>query len=289
MWVFLAIGAAMLTSFNPILYKRMLKGSDPIIVVWGVTLLALPLLVLFNLIRAPRIPETDWLFVLGVCGSAGLNAIAHLSSTRALKLEDVSLVTPLLIFSPVFTVLISALFLGEIPSLRGLLGVMLVLLGAFRLNHNSDSDWFVPIKAFPFNPAIALVLLAGFLWAITPLFEKTAILHTRPENPLFAALVVDALLVLLLMPAVILRGRARIAKLLLYRREYLLAGLIAGVAPVLGYTAFSLGFVGYVTTLFKLSTLMTMIWAFLFLKEQGLKLRLPASFVMVSGAILIAT
>ena len=44
MWVFLALGAAVLTSFNPILYKRMLKDVDAIIVVWGVTLLALPLL-----------------------------------------------------------------------------------------------------------------------------------------------------------------------------------------------------------------------------------------------------
>jgi uncharacterized membrane protein len=67
------------------------------------------------------------------------------------------------------------------------------------------------------------------------------------------------------------------------------AGLIAGVAPVLGYTAFSLGPVGYVTTLFRLSTLMTVIWSYLFLNERGIAQRLPASFVMVIGAILITT
>jgi uncharacterized membrane protein len=57
---------------------------------------------------------------------------------------------------------------------------------------------------------------------------------------------------------------------------------------ILGYTAFSLGYVGYVTTLFKLSTLMTVIWSFVFLKERGMAQRLPASLVMVIGAILIA-
>ncbi|MCK7519021.1 MAG: EamA family transporter [Ignavibacteriales bacterium] len=137
--------------------------------------------------------------------------------------------------------------------------------------------------------AVTLVFLAGLLWAVTPLFEKTAIQHTNPESPRFAAFVVDALLVASLTPAVIARGRLPIEKLLFHRREFFLAGPIAGIAPVLGYTALSLGFVGYVTTLFKLSTLMTMVWSFLFLKERGLAQRLPASLVMIIGVVLIAS
>lgn len=287
MWAVFALSAAALTSFNPILYKRMLKDADTIIVVWGVMLLALPLLGLFAFALTPRLPEVDWLFAFSVLGSAGLNAAAHLASTRALKLADVSFVTPLLIFSPVFTVLISALFLGEIPSVRGMIGVGLVLVGAYWLNYHSGTNWLTPFKSVSLSPAVILVLLAGLLWAITPLFEKTAILHTNPESPRFAAFVVDALLVITLTPAVIARGRTSIGKLFLHRREFFLAGLIAGIAPVLGYTAFSLGFVGYVTTLFKLSALMTVFWSYLFLKERGIRQRLPAAFVMVIGAILI--
>jgi uncharacterized membrane protein len=186
-------------------------------------------------------------------------------------------------------VLISALFLGEIPSAQGLLGVGLVLIGAYWLNHNSDAGWLAPFKSLTLTPGIALVLLAGLLWAITPLFEKTAIQHTNPESPPFAAFVATTFLTLILTPAVIARGKSAISKLSLHRRDLFFAGLIAGIAPVLGYTAFSLGFVGYVTTLFKLSTLMTVIWSFIFLKERGLAQRLPGSLVMVIGAILIAT
>lgn len=287
MWAFLALGAAMLTSFNPILYKRMLKDAEPILVVWGSTFLSLPLLGLFTFALASQIPTLDWLFVVGVIGSASLNVIAHLASTRALKLADASLVTPLLIFSPVFTLLISAVFLSEIPSTRGLLGVGLVLLGAYWLNRSSETGWLAPFKSLAITPGVTLVLLAGLLWAITPLFEKIAILHTNPESPRFAAFAATTLLVFILTPAVIVRGKSAIAKLSLHRRELILTGLIAGVAPVLGYTAFSLGLVGYVTTLFKLSTLMTVIWSFLFLKERGLAQRLPGSLVMVIGAILI--
>lgn len=289
MWSILALGAAVLTSFNPILYKRMLKDVDAIIVVWAVILLALPLLGLLTLALTPQLPSLDWWFVFGVLGSAGLNAVAHLASTRALKLADASLVTPLLIFSPVFTVLISALFLGEIPSARGLLGVGLVLIGAYWLNRNSEAGWLTPFKSLALTPSIALVLLAGLLWAITPLFEKVAIQHTNPESPRFAAFVATALLTLILTPAVIVKSRQAVSKLSLHRRDLFFAGLIAGIAPVLGYTALSLGLVGYVTTLFKLSTLMTVIWSSLFLKEVRVAQRLPGSVVMVIGAILIAT
>jgi len=267
----------------------MLKDADSLVVVWGVTLLALPILGLFTFALTPQLPRLNWLFAVGVLGSAGLNAIAHLASTRALKLADVSLVTPLLIFSPVFTVLIAALFLGEIPSLLGMFGVSLVIVGAYWLNYRSDANWLTPFKSLALTPAVTLVLLAGLLWAVTPLFEKMAILHTNPESPRFAAFVVDALLVASLTPVVIARGRSSIEKLLFHRREFFLAGLIAGIAPVLGYTAFSLGFVGYVTTLFKLSTLMTMVWSFLFLKERGLAQRLPASLMMITGVVLITS
>ncbi len=285
----MALGAAVLTSFNPILYKRMLRDTDTIVVVWGVTLLALPLLGLFTFAFTPQLPGFDWLFAFGVLGSAGLNAVAHLASTRALKLADASLVTPLLIFSPVFTVLISTLFLGEIPSARGVLGVGFVLIGAYWLNHNGSGGWLTPFKALAHTPGVAFVLLAGLLWAVTPLFEKTAILHTNPQSPRFTAFVATTLLTFMLTPLVLLRGKPAIRQLSLHRRELILAGLIASIAPVLGYTALSLGFVGYVTTLFKFSTLMTVIWSFLFLKERGMAQRLPGSLVMVIGAVLITT
>ena len=68
------------------------------------------------------------------------------------------------------------------------------------------------------------------------------------------------------------------------------AALLTSFNPILilGYNAFSLGQVGYVTTLFKLSTVMTVLWSYVFLGERRIAQRLPGSLVMVIGAILIA-
>ena len=289
MWVFLALGAAALTSFNPILYKRMLKDADPIILVWSVTLLALPLLGLFTLTLTPRRPSFDGYFVFGLLGSAGLNVFAHLASTRALQLEEASLVTPLLTFSPVFTALISAIFLGEIPSAPGWIGIIFVLFGAYWLNYQPGTGWFSPVQALAVKPGVLLVLLAGLLWAITPLFEKVAIQHTQPQSPHVVAFAATALLTLMLTPPVFMRGQIALIKLSLHRRELVFAGLIAAIAPLLAYTAYSLGFVGYVTTLFKMSTVMTIIWSSLLLKERGVGQRLPSASVMVIGVIILAS
>ncbi len=287
MWAFLALATAVLTSLNPILYKRILQEAEPVAAVWGVMWLALPSLGVFTLALTPQMPALDGVFAFGVLGSAGLNVLAHLANTRALKLADVSLVSPLLVFSPVFSLLISAIVLGEVPSLQGALSVMLVLIGAYWLTHTAGAIWLAPLRAMAFTPGVLLVLGAGVLWAITPLLEKIAIQHTNPSNPRLVAFTVTLLLASSLSLAILPRAGSAIRKLALHRRELLLAGLIAGTAPVLGYTALSLGLVGYVTTLFKFSTLLTVVWGGLILRERGLSQRLPGATLMVVGAILM--
>lgn len=288
MWILFALSTAVLTSFNPILYKRLLQNAAPFAVVWGVTLVALPLLGVFALVLTPQLPKVDGIFVLAILGAALLNVAAHLASATALQRADVSFVTPLLNFSPLFTLLLATAVLGEVPTMRGIFGVGLVLVGAYWLTRSDKASWFAPFKALSATPEVLLVLVAGLLWAITPLLEKIAIQHTIPQSPRFTAFVATALLMLLLTPFVWLRRQSVIGEPSQQRLSWLLAGLIAGSAPLLGYTAMGLGYVGYVTTLFKLSSVLTVMWAALILQESGLAQRLPASCVMVAGAILIA-
>jgi uncharacterized membrane protein len=49
------------------------------------------------------------------------------------------------------------------------------------------------------------------------------------------------------------------------------AVLIAGSAPLFGFTAIALGLVGYVTMLFKLSAVLTVFWAWMFLDEGQIR------------------
>lgn len=156
MWAIFALAAALLTSFNPILYKRLLGQAGPVVVVWGVIGLALPLLALTTFALTPGLPQVDGLFVAGILASATLNVLAHLASACSLKLADATLVTPLLTFSPVFTVLVAALLLGERPGARGLLGLMLVLVGAYGLNRGPGGVSRPAREASPERPGSSL-------------------------------------------------------------------------------------------------------------------------------------
>ena len=71
-------------------------------------------------------------------------------------------------------------------------------------------------------------------------------------------------------------------------RLLLLASLIAGIAPLFGFTAITLCLVGYVTTIFKRSALFPILWAKLFLGEGQIRERLLGATVMMVGGLLVA-
>ena len=288
MWALYALTAALLTSFLPIINKRILTTADVAIVAWAPNLLSLPLLlaVTLALIGWPRV---DGLFLLGVLASGVLNLVATLASTRALQLADASVATPFLSFNPAFTLLLSSFTLREIPSVRGIVAVLLIVLGAYLFQlREVGKGLLAPVQALTHQPGVLLAIGASFVWGLTPIFEKIAIQHTSPENPLIVAFATTFLTVVLLTPALWRRRTDLLDQLRRHRPLFGAAGLISGVAPLFGFSAIALGYVGYVTALFKLGVVFTVVWGALLLKEHGLRERLLATVVMVIGGLLIA-
>ena len=287
LWFPYALGAALLASFNPIVVKRLLRDTDVTVVAWAGQAFALPLLGLTLVTFFGPLPRVDGMFVVGIAGSAGLNAAAHLAVTRAYKDADASLVSPLLAVSPAITLLVSVFTLREILTPLPILGVALIILGAYLLNLRSTRDFAEPLRELLHNRSLLLALFAGLLWGLTPIFEKTAIRHTFPENSTAAAFAASLALALTLLPVMLWRARQPFAQIRAQAQGFLVLGLIGGIAPLMGYAAFRLGPVGYVSALFKLSAIFTLAWAYWLLRERGLPRRLPGALIMLAGAALI--
>jgi uncharacterized membrane protein len=288
MWIMFALGAALLASFNPIINKRLLADTDVSVVAWAGQAFGLPLLALNLVLFFGPLPRVDGWFFAGILGSASLNALAHLAATQALKEGEASLVAPLFVFSPAFTLLVSSVTLREIPAPVPLVGVGLVIVGAYLLALPSWREALAPLRAVVHQGALWLALGASLLWGLTPVFEKTAIQHTFPENPTAAAVGALIALVLILFPIMHWRAHRPAAQIRARLRGFVALGIIGGIAPLLGYTAFSLGLVGYVSALFKMSSVFALLWAYLFLQEKDVPRRVPGAVVMVIGAILIS-
>jgi uncharacterized membrane protein len=288
MWIIFALCAALLASFNPIINKRLLADTDVSVVVWAGQAFGLPLLGLNLILFFGPFPRVDGWFFIGILGSAILNTLAHLVATQALKEGDVSLVAPLFVFSPVVTLLVSSFTLRETPQLLPLVGVGMMILGAYLLAISSWHEAFEPLRAVVHQRALWLAIAASILWGITPVFEKTAIQHTFPENPTAAAFGALLALTLILFPIMLSRADHPFRQMRVRSRGFIALGIIGGIAPLFGYAAFSLGLVGYVSAMFKMSSVFALLWAFLFLREKDVARRLPGALVMVIGAILIA-
>lgn len=286
MWLVFALVAALLTSFLPIVNKRLLADTPVSIVAWGINTLSLPLLGLAAMILLP-LPRVDSVFVLAIFSSGVLNLIATLASTQALKLGDASLVTPLLTFNAAFTLLVGALTLGERPSVLGVGGIGVILASGYVLNvQGVATGWWRPFAALITRPAVGLAVGASFIWGLTPIAEKIAIQHSQPANPPLVAFGSTALMTVFLLPPV-LRIPRPTRFILAHRRRFLVAATIGGIAPIFGFSAIAIGLVGYVSAIFKLSTVFSVIWAIVLLRERVTNERLVAAGLMVVGAVLI--
>jgi transporter family protein len=307
-YALLALAASVLTSLLSILNKQLLREARPALVAWAVNAASLPILaagtVLLTSCTLPggvpscrvSLPQVDAVFFAALLLSAALNWAATLLSIQALRRADASLVTPLLTFNPAFTLLLPWLTLGERPGVRQAAGVAIILLGSYLLEVEATSTGLLaPIAVLLRRPGAVFAILASALWGITTVLEKLAIEHVTPPSGPLVALAGTLLTVLLLTPGAWWGGRRadssalqrRFGGLERHPRAFLLTALLAGIAPLFGFTAIATGLVGYVTAPFKLSSVLTVVWARLFLGEGSLRQRLLGAVVMGAGGVLI--
>jgi len=153
-----------------------------------------------------------------------------------------------------------------------------------------------PLHVLFHRAGAMLAVIASALWGATTVLEKLSIEHVTPSSGPFVALVGTALMVVLLTPGTFLSSeregppaqKGRWSGLQAHPRALITAVVLAGIAPLFGFTAIALGLVGYVTALFKLSSVLTIIWAWLFLGEEQIQKRLLGTSVMLIGGILVA-
>jgi uncharacterized membrane protein len=247
-----------------------------------------------------QVPRVDSIFALGLLGAALLNWAATLLSTYALANADASLVSPLLTFNPAFTLVVAWLALGETPGVRQTVGVAIILLGAYVLEVNElRVGLAAPLRTLLSRPGTLFALLASALWGITTVLEKLAIEHVAPQNGALVAFASTLLLVMFLTPGALIPRRAeqaetgqqwrsRRGKRRSHRGTFVTAAFLAGIAPLFGFSAIALGLVGYVSALFKLGAVLTVLWGWLFLKEGDVRQRFLGAIVIVVGGVLVA-
>ena len=99
--------------------------------------------------------------------------VAQMLMIKSLEVSNLSVSIPMLSFTPVFLLLTSYLMLNEFPTLAGLLGVLLVVLGSYILNlHESKQGYLEPVKSIFRNKGISIWSSLHFFTAYAPILVR---------------------------------------------------------------------------------------------------------------------
>lgn len=132
-WLFFALGApvsyAISNFIDRFLIEKRIRDNRALAILSGITGTVISLTILISL-RFPAVPWRQAFIMLasGACGILGL-----IPYYRAIAMEDASRVVPLFQLSPVFTFILSALFLHEMLTGTQFLGFFLIVAGGLLL------------------------------------------------------------------------------------------------------------------------------------------------------------
>jgi drug/metabolite transporter (DMT)-like permease len=282
----MAVAVGALYGVFDLLRKRLTTAMPPAaMLVW----LALGQVPLFALVvwRAESFDIQSGYWLPGLL-SIVLNIIANLAFIRALEIAPLGVTVPLLSLTPVFATLLSMQLLGELPSSVQMLGIVLVVMGAFALNFD-PGEGATPAgvwRSLVREKGSLLMILVALCWSVTPAFDKLAVtasgvfLHGLLLN---AGVGLGALLWLLL------SGQAKTLK----PRHFVggalaLSALVGFVALVLLLKAYAVAWVGFVETIRRaVNSGLALFFGWWLFKERIRTPQIVAVLLMTLGVALI--
>ncbi len=285
--VLLSIAVLVRIFSNPLgnVFQKQLtiKGNHPLLVNFlTYLLLSVTCLIFAFLIDWPVLPREFWIYsVLG--GMAG--ALGNSFLVKALQKGDLSVLGPINSYKSLVGIFVGVILLGEIPTLWGLLGVALIILGSyFVLDTTPERFSFALLK----KDEIRFRIWAMILTAIEAVFVKKVILASSTPIAFvswcwFGAFFSFALLFIYRLD---LKKEARkIGNTDLSTYSFLVVCI--GLMQFTTNYVFEHMAVGYALSLFQLSIIVSVLLGHRIFQEQDIRKKLVGSAIMIIGSIVL--
>lgn len=283
----LTVATALFFAGSQGLWKRFAAGHPARRVVFATFAGALPLVLAAGLAGGLVPPRAG--FFPALAGTVTINFFAQLLLVRALANAPISVVSPFLAFTPVFITGTAWVVVGEPPGLSGVLGSVLVAVGAYFLHApgGGRSGLFGPLREAFASKGSRLALLVAFLWSFTASLDKRAVNASSPLTYLVLYHVIYAAVMgVTLVPDL----RSHAAALRREWRPFMLLGLFQGATLLCQMQAIAVLPVQHVIAVKRASALVAVLLGAVLFREREAFARLPGAALMVLGAgvILVA-
>ncbi|MFP4596681.1 MAG: DMT family transporter [Persicimonas sp.] len=283
-WFLPAIATALLYGAQSVYLKGVLPGADKLLVAWGIFAFALPIyLVFLGFAGMPEVSPDFW-WAWGV--SLAVNVLAWPLFVRAIQLSDISLVMPLVAFTPVFILGVEFVLLGQFPQGPGLWGILLIVVGAYVLNlERGASGLFDPIRSIAKNRGALYMLGVAAIWSISATVEKVAVVSSSPA---FYLTWLSAGFALIFVPVVVWRVEKPLSTFKMSAWPLIGVGVLTGAMSVFQmYAIQNTPLVNYVISIKRAGMLVSVLVGWLFFKEKNIAFRLLGALFMIAGVALI--
>jgi drug/metabolite transporter (DMT)-like permease len=279
-WIIPALIGALTHTFSDIIAKSLLRDDN----IWWVA--SVPYLIAGSLLLGISlligIPRIESGFLPAFLMTVGLNIIGTFLYYRSIHISDLSVVAPMLAFTPVFLILSGTIILHETPTVTGIAGIILVVIGSFLVTGMKWSK-LASIRLFPVSGPAIMVFVA-ILYSFSTTFDKLIVQNSDPFFATGATLVVLGVIFF----AVHKRKESRYE--MTRRSTLLVVGIsitiaIAAVSVCIAYTS---TLVAYAIPIKRLSILFSVIAGGLVFHEPAFGWRLAGAGFMAIGAILIS-
>jgi len=207
----------------------------------------------------------------------------------ALQLTDLSILGPINAYKSIVSLLLGIFLLGEIPTLMGAAGILLILVGSyFFIDQGAERTEKNAFIQFFKDKGVQLRLAALILSATEAVFLKRALLLSSPLITFVFWCLLGALASLVFSLFALKAGLHHNLDTFKQRTStYLLLALTTGLMQFSTLYTFGVLQVGYSLALFQTSALLSVFFGYKFFREQNVLQRLLGASIMVIGAIFI--
>ena len=283
-WFVLSLLSAFLLASGDAAAKRFLQGytAREMTIVYSV-FTALCLLPWLLVLPWPVLPLEFWAWVAVLLPFEILGMILYLAAIRD---SPLALTVPYLAFTPAFMLVTGLVVLGERVTTQGLLGILLIVFGAYSLNADQwrEGGWLAPLRAIARERGSRYMLAAAAVYSLTSVMGKAAMQYVPPVffGPFYFLVLGTAT------PLLLAADRPSRLKAL-WRRPFahLLIGLLASAMVITHFLALAQVEAAYMIAVKRTSLLFGIVYGALLFREARLHQHLLAGAFMAAGVMLL--
>ena len=206
----------------------------------------------------------------------------------AIRDAPLHLTLPYLAFTPVFNILTGYLVLGEVISLKGCAGILLIVIGGYLLNLDQlkkvDSHIFSPFTAIYKLKGSRLMLIAAAIYSLTSVIGKRAMSDLPPE--IFGSyyyIIVGMTLLL----AVLITQPKRLQLITKQPKRNMVVGGLMAIMAITHFLAIAQVEVAYMIAVKRTSLIFGMLLGAWMFKDMITRQHMLAGILMITGVFFI--